>query len=297
MPLDPIAYKPYADPDDFIREVTDLIWVNRAIGYIRENYEPDSIVHGAYGTSVGRDEVIQGTLMRISDTPDRIGQAEDVIWEARGDDAFLSSHLVLSVDPHQDVVSRTIANCLYRRGRMVEEWVVRDSLAIARQLGQDPDELARTKAFPGYTGSFTQPAPSDVIAAGDSGPRPDDFRPEVELVLDLIQRVWNDRDLEKVADFFVRDLVLQTVGNKTVIRPEGYRRQLLGMLRPFPGGQFEVRDVDHQLRRAVRGTSDRRGLEVLRRVPRCRRLRAAHRFPGRRPRCLPVPHPERPDRA
>ena len=101
MPLDPIAYKPYADPDDFIREVTDLIWVNRAIGYIRENYEPDSIVHGAYGTSVGRDEVIEGSLMRISATPDRIGQAEDVIWEARGDDAFLSSHLVLSADPQQ----------------------------------------------------------------------------------------------------------------------------------------------------------------------------------------------------
>ena len=82
--------------------------------------------------------------MRISDTPDRVGQAEDVVWEARGDDAFLSSHLVLSVDPHNDVVSRTIANCLYRRGRMVEEWVVRDSLAIALQQGQDPDELART---------------------------------------------------------------------------------------------------------------------------------------------------------
>ena len=243
MPLDPIAYKPYADPDDFIREVTDLIWVNRAIGYIRENYEPDSIVHGAFGTSVGRDEVIQGTLMRISDTPDRIGQAEDVIWEARGDDAFLSSHLVLSADPQHDVVSRTIASCLYRRGRMVEEWVIRDSLAIALQQGQDPDELARTKAFAGYTGSFTQPAPTDVIAVGDSGPRPDDFRAEVELVLDLIQRVWNDRDLEKVDDFFVRDLVLQTIGNATIIRPEGYRRQLLKMLRPFPGGQFEVRDV------------------------------------------------------
>ena len=141
------------------------------------------------------------------------------------------------------MVSRTIANCLYRRGRMVEEWVVRDSLAIALQPGQDPDELARTKAFPGYTGSFTQPAPADVIAVGDSGPRPDDYRPEVELVLDLIQRVWNDRDLEKVDDFFARDLVLQTIGNRTVIRPEGYRRQLLTMLRPFPGGQFEVRDV------------------------------------------------------
>jgi predicted ester cyclase len=243
MPLDPIAYKPYADPDDFIREVTDLIWVNRAIGYIRENYEPDSIVHGAYGTSVGRDEVIEGTLMRISDTPDRIGQAEDVIWEARGDDAFLSSHLVLSADPSSDVISRTIANCLYRRGRMVEEWVVRDSLAIALQLGQDPDELARAKAFPGYVGSFTQPAPTDVIAVGDSGPRPDDHRPEVTMVLEFIQQVWNDRDLEKVDDFWIRDLVLHTVGHRTVIRPEGYRRAFLKLVRPFPGGQFEVRDV------------------------------------------------------
>ena len=110
MSLDPVAYQPYADPDDFIREVTDLIWVDRSISYIRENYEPDSIVHGAYGTSTNRDEVIEGTLMRISATPDRTGQAEDVIWEARGDDAFLSSHLVLSGHLQTSEYSRTIAN-------------------------------------------------------------------------------------------------------------------------------------------------------------------------------------------
>jgi hypothetical protein len=243
MPLDPIAYKPYADPDDFIREVTDLIWVNRAIGYIRENYEPDSVVHGGLGTAVGRDEVIEGTLLRISDTPDRIGQAEDVIWEPRGDDAFLSSHLVLSADPGNDIISRTIANCLYRRGRMVEEWVVRDTLASALQQGLDPDEVARQKVFAGYSGSLTEPAQPDVITAGDSGPRPDDFRPEVEMVLEFIEHVWNGRDLEKVNDFWVRDLVLHTVGYRTIIRPEGYRRALLKLLRPFPAGQFEIRDI------------------------------------------------------
>ena len=51
------------------------------------------------------------------------------------------------------VISRTIANCLYRRGRMVEEWVVRDSLAGALQQGLDPDEVARALAFLGYTAS------------------------------------------------------------------------------------------------------------------------------------------------
>ena len=64
MPLDPIAFKPYANPDDFIREVTDFIWVERAIGFIRENYEPDSIVHTGYGTITTREEVITGSLMR-----------------------------------------------------------------------------------------------------------------------------------------------------------------------------------------------------------------------------------------
>ena len=243
MPLDPVAHQPYADPDDFIREVTDLIWVNRSIGHIYENYASDSIVHGAYGTSVGVEEVVAGTLMRIASTPDRVGQAEDVVWEARGDDGFLSSHLVFSADPASGFVHRTIASCLYRRGRMVEEWVVRDSLAIALQLGQDPDAVAREKGYLGYSGSMAEAPPADVLAVGDSGPRPDDFRAEASMVLEMIQRVWNGRDLNAVEEYFVRDLTLHTVGYRTAIRPENYRRALLRMMRPFPTGAFEVRDV------------------------------------------------------
>ena len=60
MKLDPAAYQPYADPDDFIREVTDRIWVDRDIDHIYENYEPDSIVHVALGTITTRAEVIEG---------------------------------------------------------------------------------------------------------------------------------------------------------------------------------------------------------------------------------------------
>ena len=104
-------------------------------------------------------------------------------------------------------------------------------------------ELARAQAFRGYTGSWTEPAPADPIARGDSGARPDEHRSEVETVLEMIQTIWNDRDLQKVERFFQRDLVLLTVGNRVVIRPEGYRRALLRFLEAFPAGRFEVRDI------------------------------------------------------
>jgi SnoaL-like polyketide cyclase len=249
MDLKPVAYEPYADPDDFIREVTDRIWVERDIAYIIENYEPDSIVHGALGTTMGRQGVIDGSLGRIAQTPHRVAQAEDVVWEARGEEAFLSSHLVFSSSRNEVgggsryFRSRTIANCLYRRGRMVEEWVVRDTLAQALQLGLDLDEAAAEVGFVGYQGSWCQPPPSDVLAAGDSGPRPDDFRAECEMVLEFIDEVWNDRHLNRVSDYMVRDLFLHTVGDTTVVRPDGYQRDMLTLVAPFPDARFAVRDV------------------------------------------------------
>ncbi|SFC56597.1 SnoaL-like polyketide cyclase [Nocardioides terrae] len=249
MALDPIAYRPYADPDEFIREVTDLIWVQRDVNHIVENYEPDSIVHGGLGTTTDRAGVIEGSLMRIAESPHHVGQAEDVVWEARGDDAFLSSHLVFSSDEYlvagqiRRVRSRTIANCLYRRGRMVEEWVVRDTLAQALQHGLDPDEAARSMTFRGFRGSWLDPAPKDPLAEGDSGPRPDDHRAECEMVLEMIEEVWNGRHLNQVGRFFHRDLFLDTVGDVTITRPDGYQRDLLTLLSAFPTAQFEVRDI------------------------------------------------------
>ena len=249
MALDPIAHHPYADPDEFIREVTDLIWVQRDISHIRDNYEPDSIVHGSLGTTVGRDGVVAGSMMRIATNPLHVGQAEDVVWEARGDDAFLSSHLVFSSDPEivagrpVRVRSRTVANCLYRRGRMVEEWVVRDELARCLQRGLDPDEVARRYLFQGWSGSMTEPPAPDVLASGNSGVRPDDHRKECELVLEMVEEVWNQRDLSSLGRYVARDLFLHTVGDVTITRPAGYQEELLRLVSAFPDGRFAVRDV------------------------------------------------------
>ncbi|MFC7743131.1 ester cyclase [Nocardiopsis composta] len=215
------AYAPYTGPEEFIREWTDRIWVRRGIGLIRENYAADAVVHGAYGTTVGVEPVVRGTLERISAFPDRVGQAEDVVWEARGDDAFVSSHLILSTGSHsrtsrygppsdRPFASRAIATCLYRGGVMEEEWVVRDEYAIVQELGFDPEQAARELAF--TEGLGLGDVPAAPLAAGVSGPRPDAHRAECEHVLGLIEEVWNGRRLDLVADYTERDVLCQTPG-------------------------------------------------------------------------------------
>lgn len=250
----PVAYEPYRDPEEFIVEWTDRIWVRRGIGTIRENYAADAIVHGAYGTVRGVEPVVRSTLTKIAAYPDRVGQAEDVVWEPRGDEAFLSSHRVFSSGTHTGISaygppshrafsSRTIATCLYRRGVMEYEWVVRDEYAVVEQLGLDPAEVARRLAFPGWEGQEPCGPGADVLAAGDTGPRPDLHRRECEHVLALVDRVWNGRMLHEVTDFVARDVTCDISRGRTLTRPDGYQRGLLDLLAPVPDGRFEVRDV------------------------------------------------------
>lgn len=252
MTLSESAYAPYRDPEEFITEWTDRIWVQRGIGLIRQNYAPDSVVHGAYGTVHGVEPVVRGTLMKISTFPNRIGQAEDVVWEQRGNDAFLSSHRVFSSGTHtgisaygpptgKDFASRTIANCLYREGVMVEEWVVRDEYAVVQQLGLDPVEVARGLAFSGWEPHA--PLDADLLDQGDSGVRPDQHRDECAQVLRLVDEVWNQRRLDLTTDFVARDVTCHTSRHRTLTRPAGYQQSLLDLLAPFPDATVEVRDV------------------------------------------------------
>ena len=120
---------------------------------------------------------------------------------------------------------------------------MRDELADCLQLGLDPAEAARGLTFQGYSGSMLEEPPKDVLVSGVSGARPDEYRPECEMVLEFIDDVWTRRRLHRVDDFMVRDLFLHTIGDRTVIRPERYQSDLLAMVAPFPDARFSVRDI------------------------------------------------------
>lgn len=63
------------------------------------------------------------------------------------------------------------------------------------------------------------------------------------MVLQFIEEVWNQRRLNRVHDFMIRDLFLHTVGDRSFVRPDGYQRELLSMIAPFPDARFEIRDL------------------------------------------------------
>ena len=111
-------------------------------------------------------------------------------------------------------------------------------------LGLDPEEIARTVAFteePG--GLFGRSAPTDVVAAGESGPRPEAHKQEAAFVDEFVSEVWGRRHLERVPEFTHRDLFLETTRARVRTRANNYQADLTQMLAPFPDATVEVRDI------------------------------------------------------
>lgn len=255
MQLKSSAYAPFDSPEDYILEWTDLIWEDYGLGRLGEHYADQMTVHGAYGPIRTMETVLRGSLVKKSAFPNRVGTAEDVICEARGDEAFISHHRVFHSGPQQGVwaygppsgresESRNIAVCLVHDGLVQQEWVVRDEWRVVTTLGLDPETVARTVAFTDEPeGLFGTVAPLDVVSHGQSGPRPDTHRAEAEMIRDFIQTVWQQRHLEKVSDYTHRDLFLETTRARIRTRLRNYQSDLTQMLAPFPDATVEVRDI------------------------------------------------------
>lgn len=255
MTVSPAAYAPFDSPESYIVGWTDLIWDDFGLGRLGDHYAADMTVHGAYGPIRGMETVLQGSLVKKAAFPNRVGTAEDVVWESRGDDAFISHHRVFHSGKQEGVwsygppsvrqsESRNMAVCLVRDALVVEEWVVRDEYRVVSTLGLDPEAVARTQAFTDEPGGlFDRPAPGDVLTQGESGPRPETHRAEAELVTGLVDRVWNERHLEEVDRFVHPHVFLETTRARILTRHRNYQIDLLQMLAPFPDAVIRPRDV------------------------------------------------------
>lgn len=260
----PSAYAPYRNPREYITAWTDRIWINRGLGQIHDMYAPDVKVHTCYGESYGMQNVIGNSIQKMVAFPNRGGGHDDVIWESRGKNAFVSSHRVFNNATHtghwtygpptgKTWFNRSVAHCLVQDNVVVEEWVIRDEFAVLQCLCIDPykvaAELSERSPVLGKaiqtSGQETSFAGSiaNAVECGISGTRPTRYVAECQMIANYFLEVWNRRNLDKVANYCDETVVCQTVRMRRVMQIANFQLEIMSLLAAFPDGIMEIRDM------------------------------------------------------
>lgn len=196
----------FVDFPHYIIRITERIWHGREVELCLKWYAPDCAIHTLAGPIMGAQTVVDNTWATLAAFPDRRLDGDNVIWSDEGGGSFLSSHLITSKMTNlgdsdfgpatgKRVLVRTIADCLCRDNRIVEEWLVRDNLALVEQLGFDPYAVAARQAA-ADTGrgrslvDVLAPYHAETLAARDAAPH----TAAAHVAVDLLRAAWQDGD-------------------------------------------------------------------------------------------------------
>ena len=147
------AYGPDSDIVDFILGITFEIWEQRGVDLIHRYYAPDVEVYGMEGVIHGAQAMVDGTRQMLEAFPDRLLLGDNVVWSGSREGGFYSSHRITSpmtnLGPSafgeatgRRVCITNVADCVVEEGVVTREWLMRDNLALVRQLGFEPTEAA-----------------------------------------------------------------------------------------------------------------------------------------------------------
>lgn len=144
----------FKDFPDYIIGITKEIWEDRGIATLHAYYAPDIVVRSPGSIVVGNQGVIAATMATLAEFPDRTLLGEDVIWSGTPAEGMLSSHRLLSTATHlgdgmygkatgKKLTYRIMADCHAINNQINDEWLIRDQVAIVRQMGCDARDYAR----------------------------------------------------------------------------------------------------------------------------------------------------------
>jgi predicted ester cyclase len=147
----------FTDIVDYIVRITDEIWMDRAVGSIYDTYDASCVIYSSYGVTRSVEEVIAGTISTLNAFPDGEIHHLNVAWSGDEENGFYTSHLGHSRSTNVGRTSfgpgtgrkssiRFAADCISKDNRIHTEWLVRDAGAQVRQLGFEPQEIARKLA-------------------------------------------------------------------------------------------------------------------------------------------------------
>ena len=250
----------YLDIVDYIIKCTHRIWEEKGFGLIYTHYHNDSIVYSGTSKSYGMNQVVASSIQMQHAFPDRKIIGENVIWSGNDQEGFYTSHRSLSYGTNlgdtifgpatgKKAAFRVIADCVVHSNRIIEEWLVRDYLAIVKQLGFNPVQVAQNLARKTKSKS---PALQSRFGAGD--PMQGQLSPKVysrksdyfeigDFILDMYNKVWECRLFNHVADFYADHAVVHYICDQTLIGFNQIQGMIVSLISSFPCAKFIVERV------------------------------------------------------
>jgi predicted ester cyclase len=263
----------YVDIVDYIVRCTHRIWEEKRVNLIRTHYSPDCRLHALGGDVHGAESVVENTTKTLAAFPDRSLFADNVIWTGNDRNGFYTSHRITSHMTNlgasefgpptgRRATVTTIADCVVRANRIVEEWLVRDNFSLVLQLGLDPHAVAQTRAL--ALGPGQPPSLAGHVELAGGGLEAPEWLPPAEAgpcdaacqqAADSWRTLWNGRDFSAVRDVYSPTCPLWAPSGRALFGHGeiiGWYLHVLGALGdartrvahvcaiPYQGGGFDV---------------------------------------------------------
>ncbi len=248
----------YLDIVDYIVRCTHKIWEEKRVGLIYTHYGHNALVHGTRGDIFGIESVVAGTVQTLAMFPDRRLFADDVIWSGDDQQGYYTSHRITSVARHSGFGSygpptgrklryRVIADCVVKENRIVEEWLVRDEMSIARQLGLDEGELVRriAEGWAALKGPESEPVGAVERSVGQLPPAPL-LAPTIEgfdiesFVRNAWHEIWNRRMFSEIFRLYAPTYDCHSASGRELYGHNDYLQFVLDWLAAFPDGRMLI---------------------------------------------------------
>ncbi|MCF6443855.1 ester cyclase [Nereida sp. MMG025] len=237
----------FKDFPDYIIGITKEIWEDRGMGEAMSRYyHPDVIVRmpGSFGR--GEAGMTAATMATIVQFPDRTLLGQDVIWSGTPEDGMLSSHRILSTATHmgdgmfgpptgRKIASLALADCYAKDNMISDEWLIRDSGGIVRQIGGDPKEFAAENM-----GKIT-PFTPDMDVDGPYMGRGNDNAWGAKTA-DMLTRLMQ-AEFSLIPEVYDRAVETHYAGSRTGHGTAAADEFWLGLRSAFPSAQFSVKHV------------------------------------------------------
>ena len=241
---------------DYILGITKEIWENRGIDTLNHYYAKDIPMRFPEGVSIGNQKTINGTLATLAEFPDRQLTGEDVIWSGNETDGFLSSHRLLTMGTHtgggyfgpptgKKFVIRAIADCAAINDQINDEWLIRDTAGIVKQLGMDPKQFALDLIErEGGAEKCVQPfCPENDVGGPYKGKG--NNNEWGQKLSDILKRMM-EKNFAVIQSEYDRAVQTEHPGSKTVHSWSDTEALWMNLRSSFPSANFSI---DHQIGR------------------------------------------------